>query len=140
MKRFCLLLLLLAAASSPLAGVAGSTAIVEGTVTDQHTGKPVADVQVTAVSASGNVSSRTDGKGFYMLWDVPPGPAIIAFQHEGFMLEEHLLCVYPGLTRTVSAQLHEHAGEGYVLMNSMMNSPIFEQTGSTHYIGPCGNG
>ena len=137
MKKYCAALLL-AAALIPQIALA-STTIIQGTVTDEHTGKPVADVQVTAVSASGNVSSRTDSKGFYMLWDVPAGPAIIAFQREGFMLEEHLLCVYPGLTRTVSAKLHEHIGEGYVLMSSMMNSPIFEQTTSIRYIGPCGN-
>src|SRR5579884_578853 len=84
---------------------ADSTAIIEGTVTDARTGKAMADVQVMAVSASGDVTSRTDQKGFYMLWDVPPGPAIIAFQREGFMLEEHLLCVYPGMTRTVSTHM-----------------------------------
>ena len=136
MKRFCLLLLL-SAVLLPAAAGASATAIIKGTVTDVRTGKPVADVEVTAVSASGNVSSRTDSNGFYMLWDVPPGPAIIAFQREGFMLEEHLLCVYPGLTRTISTQMHEHNGQGYVLMSSLMRSPILEQTTSTHYIGPC---
>jgi len=114
-----------------------TTAIVEGTVTDAKTGKPIADVQVMAVTASGDVTSRTDGKGFYMLWDVPPGPAIIAFQREGFMLEEHLICIYPGLARTVSTHLHEHTGQAYVLMSSMLKAPVFEQTTSTHYLGPC---
>ena len=116
---------------------ADSTAIIEGTVTDARTGKAIPDVQVTAVSASGDVSSRTDSKGFYMLWDVPPGPTIVAFQREGFMLEEHLMCVYPGLTRTISTHMHEHTGQGYVLMSSLMHSPILEQTTSTHYLGPC---
>ena len=138
MKRLWGLFLL--AALFPGIATAGATAIIQGTVTDYRTGKPVADVQVTAVSASGDVSSRTDSKGFYTLWNVPPGPAIVAFQREGFMLEEHLLCVYPGLRRTVDAHMHEHEGPGYVLMSSMMHSPVFEQTTSTRYLGPCGNG
>lgn len=135
MRRLCLLLACIGLLALP--ALADSTAIIEGTVTDARTSKPLADVQVTAVSASGNVSSRTDSKGFYMLWDVPPGPAIVAFQREGFMLEEHLMCVYPGLTRTISTHMHEHTGQGYVLMSSMMRSPILEQTTSTHYLGPC---
>lgn len=136
MKRVMLLLLCLWPLV-PLGAGAGATAILKGTVTDGRTGKPLANVQVTAVSASGNVSSRTDVKGFYTLFDVPPGPTIVAFQSEGFMLQENLLCVYPGLTRTISTQLHEHSGEGYVLMTSMMRSPVLDETDSTHYIGPC---
>jgi len=137
MKRLLAILTfaVLAAAAPGRADV--TTAIVEGTVNDAKTGKAIPDVQVMAVTASGNVTSRTDAKGFYMLWDVPPGPAIIAFQREGFMLEEHLICIYPGLTRTVSTHLHEHTGQGYVLMSSMMKNPVFEQTTSTRYMGPC---
>ena len=135
MKSFLLLMVCIGLLAAPVS--ADSTAIIQGTVTDSRTGKPMADVQVIAVSASGDVSSRTDAKGFYMLWDVPPGPAIIAFQREGFMLEEHLLCVYPGMTRTVDTHMHEHTGQGYVLMSSLMHSPIFEQTTSTRYLGPC---
>lgn len=136
MKRLCLLALLLCALTPQIAS-ASSTAIIRGTITDARSGKPVADVQVTAVSASGSVSSRTDSKGFYVLWDVPPGPAIVAFQREGFMLEEHLLCVYPGLARTLSAKMYEHQGEAYVLMSSLMRSPILDQTTSITYMGPC---
>ena len=135
MKRLGLLLLFVLLV--PGAAVAGSTAIIQGTVLDAHSGKPVSDVTVTAVSASGDVSARTDSKGFYMLWDVPPGPTIVAFQREGFMLEERLLCVYPGLTRTVSANMYEHSGPAYVLMSSMMRSPVLEQTTSTEFVGPC---
>lgn len=67
----------------PQHAYAGTTGNITGTVTDTA-GKPVADVSVTAASASQTASGTTDASGFYSILDLIPDTYTVSFQKEGF--------------------------------------------------------
>lgn len=67
----------------PLTAFAGTTGIVSGTVTDAH-GAPLADVRVSAASASQSATATTDSHGFYSLNNLIPDTYLLSFQKEGY--------------------------------------------------------
>jgi hypothetical protein len=62
---------------------AGTTGNITGVVTDTS-GKPVADVKVTAASPSQTASTTTDGRGFYTLLNLNPDTYTVSFQKAGY--------------------------------------------------------
>lgn len=68
------------------AAFAQGLGVVQGTLTDSSTGKPVADVVVTATSPAmqGEELVVTDGSGNYYLPQLPPGTYTLRFEKESF--------------------------------------------------------
>src|SRR5579872_5752340 len=67
----------------PQAAYAGTTGNITGTVTDTS-GKPIADVSVTAASPSQSASATTDAHGFYSLVNLTPDTYTVSFQKSGY--------------------------------------------------------
>lgn len=67
----------------PQAAYAGTTGNISGTVSDAS-GKPVADVSVTAASASQTATAKTDASGFFSLVDLTPDTYTVSFQKQGY--------------------------------------------------------
>jgi hypothetical protein len=64
--------------------MAGTTGNINGTVTDQKTGTGLAGVSVTAVSATGHYTGKTDAKGFYSFTGVSADTYTVSFELSGF--------------------------------------------------------
>jgi outer membrane receptor protein involved in Fe transport len=71
---------------APAALAQQSSSVITGTVVDASNQKPVADVTVTATSASlqGEEVSVTDSTGTYRLPQLPPGVYTLRFEKENF--------------------------------------------------------
>ncbi|MEA2062171.1 MAG: TonB-dependent receptor [Gemmatimonadota bacterium] len=66
----------------PVGLVAQSTGKIEGTVTDQSTGEPLAGTQITVEGTTlGNISND---KGCFFVLNVPPGLRAIKFNYTGY--------------------------------------------------------
>ncbi len=76
--------LLAALALSPLAARAGTTGVLEGTITDSATGKPIAGASITAASGSGSYKGTTDAHGFYSLQAMIPDTYTVSISAQGF--------------------------------------------------------
>jgi hypothetical protein len=60
------------------------TSVIEGTITDRETGKPVADVSVFLANTT--VGAQTDQRGAYRITSVPPGTYELVVRHIGYDL------------------------------------------------------
>ncbi len=79
-----LLLTVVLSICSASQALAGTTGVIAGTVTDSASGKPLADVRVTAASPSGTGTSTTDSRGFYNIPNLLPDTYIVSFQHANY--------------------------------------------------------
>jgi hypothetical protein len=70
--------------ASPLAVRAGTTGVLEGTISDGATGKPIADATVKAVAPSGTFSSVTDAHGFYAVMNMLPDTYTVSVSAPGY--------------------------------------------------------
>lgn len=80
------LLLFVATVFSTIPALAQGTAVLTGNVTDASTGKPAADVVVTATSPAllGEQIVVTDGAGQYRIPQLPPGDYTLRFEKETY--------------------------------------------------------
>lgn len=89
----------------PQTAYAGTTGNISGTVTDAS-GKPVADVVITAASASQTGQGTTDAKGFYSVVNLTPDTYTVSFQKQGFQaLSVPGVTVFQDQTITVNEKL-----------------------------------
>lgn len=65
------------------AALAGNTGTVSGTVIDESK-TPLAGVQVGVASPTGRGSAKTDARGFYQIFDLPPDTYTISIVREGY--------------------------------------------------------
>src|SRR6184192_588727 len=81
--------LLLALALAPRPAYAAVTGSIEGTVTDQATGKRLAGVTVTVTSPAlqGEQTEFTDAGGHYILTELPPGEYLVRFYFSNINVE-----------------------------------------------------
>jgi hypothetical protein len=81
--------LLLALALAPRAAYAAVTGSIEGTVTDQATGKRLAGVTVTVTSPAlqGEQTEFTDADGHYIITELPPGEYLVRFYFSNINVE-----------------------------------------------------
>jgi hypothetical protein len=63
---------------------AGSTGVVNGTVTEQQSGAPIAGVGVTLHSPSGNYHATTDARGFYSITGIYADTYTASFEKNGY--------------------------------------------------------
>jgi hypothetical protein len=68
----------------PATAWAGTTGVLEGTITDGNTGKPIADATVKAASASGTFGSVTDARGFYAIMNMLPDTYTVQITAKGY--------------------------------------------------------
>ena len=73
--------LLLALSLAPRSAYAAVTGAIEGTVTDQASGKRLAGVTVTVTSPAlqGEQTEFTDETGHYIITELPPGEYMVRF-------------------------------------------------------------
>ena len=83
LPAFIVTAFILAAVSLPYAASAGTTGNITGVVKDTS-GKPVADVSVTAASGSQTLSGTTDAHGYYSLVNLIPDTYTVSFQKSGY--------------------------------------------------------
>jgi TonB-linked SusC/RagA family outer membrane protein len=76
---------------------------ISGTVTDQQASTPIPSAQVRVQGA--NISAITDGKGQFILNDVPAGTVTIVAQRLGYVMGQSQVTVISGGAATVSFQL-----------------------------------
>lgn len=76
--------LLIGQCAAPALAVGGTNGTINGTVTDQATGEPIAGVSVIALSPSSRAAATTDSKGFFSLNGVPVDTYAVAFQKAGY--------------------------------------------------------
>ena len=82
----------------PICASAQATpAILEGTVVDAITLKPIAGASVRADSYGNITQARTNSKGFFTLWNLPGGSNRIWVCHNGYMCMGGSVCVVPGM-------------------------------------------
>jgi hypothetical protein len=81
--------LLLALALAPRTAHAAVTGSIEGTVTDQATGKRLAGVTVTVTSPAlqGEQTEFTDADGHYIITELPPGEYMVRFYFSNINVE-----------------------------------------------------
>jgi hypothetical protein len=81
--------LLLALALAPRPAHAAVTGSIEGTVTDQATGKRLAGVTVTVTSPAlqGEQTEFTDADGHYIITELPPGEYLVRFYFSNINVE-----------------------------------------------------
>ncbi|HEX6837001.1 MAG TPA: TonB-dependent receptor, partial [Polyangia bacterium] len=80
---------LVALAAAPRAARAAVTGSIEGTVTDQATGKKLAGVTVTVTSPAlqGEQTEFTDTDGHYIITELPPGEYLVRFYFSNINVE-----------------------------------------------------
>src|SRR5438270_7364854 len=81
--------LVLALALAPRPADAPVTGSIEGTVTDQATGKRLAGVTVTVTSPAlqGEQTEFTDNDGHYIITELPPGEYLVRFYYSNINVE-----------------------------------------------------
>jgi Carboxypeptidase regulatory-like domain len=92
MKTLALLAALGTLAALPVAGVAGETGLLTGTVTDASSGQPISGARVTVRSPSQVEQAVTDARGRFTFVALCPGTYVVAFSHPGYAT-----IVYPGV-------------------------------------------
>jgi hypothetical protein len=79
-----ILSVIFAIAANPSIALAGTTGVLEGTVSDNGTGKPIAGATVSAVSPSGSFSGVTDAHGFYAIMNMLPDTYTVSVSANGY--------------------------------------------------------
>jgi len=106
--------------------IAGTTGNITGTITD-NAGKPVADVAVTAASASQTGRATSDANGFYSLVNLIPDTYTLSFQRQGFQPMS-----VPGIT--VSQDQTVRVNE--TLQTTLRTIATVRATGSSNLVRP----
>jgi len=110
-----------------------NTAIVQGTISDFSTKAHLGAVHVRAVSRSGSVSTTSDAKGFFNLFNVPLGPVTISFTRRGYVPLSGRMCIHPGMKRVVDVRLSTDPGSGAYAhwLRSRNSSGLMQTTNAT---------
>jgi len=88
------------------AALAGTTGRLSGLVTDTKTGKPIADVQVTATSPSQSSTTLTDASGRFIFISLSPDTYVIGLAKNGYEpMSIAGISVFADQTQTVSFQM-----------------------------------
>jgi hypothetical protein len=105
--------LLLALALAPKPAHAAVTGSVEGTVTDQATGKRLAGVTVTVTSPAlqGEQTEFTDADGHYIITELPPGEYLVRFYFSNINVERPGVFVSADKTLSVNVAIPTQKAE-----------------------------
>lgn len=103
-RRFLSLLVPLFGAT-PLIAQAPQTGMVQGKVTVEGIGRPLANAMVSVVGTQ--VGAQTNEAGEYRLTNVPAGPRVIRVQRLGFSPATANVTVESGRTATVDLVVRE---------------------------------
>src|SRR5262245_64867460 len=99
--------LLLTLALVPRTAQAAVTGNIEGTVTDQATGKRLAGVTVTVTSPAlqGEQTEFTDATGHYIITELPPGDYLVRFYFSDITVERPGVIVQADKTLAVNVSM-----------------------------------
>ena len=112
-SRIVAALLLAALALAPRAAHAAVTGSIEGTVTDQATGKRLAGVTVTVTSPAlqGEQTEFTDADGHYIITELPPGEYIVRFYFSNISVERSGVFLQTDKTLSVNVAMPTQKAE-----------------------------
>ena len=104
---------LLALALAPRAAHAAVTGSIEGTVTDQSTGRKLAGVTVTVTSPAlqGEQTEFTDAGGHYIITELPPGEYLVRFYFSNINVERPGVFVQADKTLSVNVAIPTQKAE-----------------------------
>jgi hypothetical protein len=104
---------LLALAFAPGDAQASVTGAIEGTVTDQATGKKLAGVTVTVTSPAlqGEQTEFTDADGHYIIAELPPGEYLARFDFSNVIVERPGIFVQSEKTLSVNVAIPTQKAE-----------------------------
>lgn len=105
MRRLPVLLCLVLMVFSPLASLAQSGGLVSGTVTDDKTHAPIANVDVKAISPSASFNAVTDAKGHYAFLSMLPDNYTLSYTLKGYQPASQVVVVLNGSQNTVNITL-----------------------------------
>src|SRR6476661_3963712 len=112
--------LLLALALAPRSAHAAVTGSIEGTVTDQGTGKRLAGITVTVTSPAlqGEQTEFTDPSGHYIITELPPGEYLVRFYFADKIVERPGVFVQADKTLAVNVAfpMEKAAVKTYVIV------------------------
>lgn len=116
-SSIALALLLLAVAGGTARAQLGTVGAIQGRVTDEATGEPLAGVTVVATSPAlqGTQSEITDESGFYQLPNLPPGTYEVTFFYSELKVVRKNVEVDLGRTTQVSVKMNTSAAGGEVI-------------------------
>jgi hypothetical protein len=104
----CLLALGFFCATAGVISAAGTTGTISGTIVDQKTGAPLANVTVAAVSPTGSFHGKTDSHGFFSFTGVAPDTFTVSFELPGFQPSSVTgIAVFADQVQTVNAKLEK---------------------------------
>jgi hypothetical protein len=105
--------LLFVLALVPRAAHAAVTGAIEGTVTDQATGKRLAGVTVTVTSPAlqGEQTEFTDADGHYIITELPPGEYLVRFYFSNINVERPGVVLGPDKTLSVNIAIPTQKAE-----------------------------
>jgi TonB dependent receptor/Carboxypeptidase regulatory-like domain len=105
--------LLLTLALVPRAANAAVTGAIEGTVTDQATGKRLAGVTVTVTSPAlqGEQTEFTDAGGHYIITELPPGEYLVRFYFSNINVERPGVFIQADKTLSVNVAIPTQKAE-----------------------------
>lgn len=99
---FAVVLSLVLSAALPAFAAGGVQGNLNGTVVDQQTHKPIANVFVSAKSPSGNFSATTDASGRFTMLGLPPDTYTVSFAVKGYQdVSVPGIAVFGDMTNTV---------------------------------------
>ncbi len=80
---------------------AATTGNIQGRVTDQETGKPLASVTVSATGPQGEQTEFTDSAGRFLITDLVPGEYVVRFYFSDLKVERPGVIVQADKTLSV---------------------------------------
>ena len=103
--------LLLALAAAPGTAFAAVTGNIEGTVSDQATGKRLGGVTVTSPALQGEQTEFTDADGHYIITELPPGEYLVRFYFSNINVERPGVFVKSDSTLSVNVAIPTQKAE-----------------------------
>jgi hypothetical protein len=126
---------------SPLGAPADTVGSVRGYVRtlpmNQPPGGPIANAMVTILSAGAVRRAHTDRRGFYVIWNLPPGNYVINAWAENHSPKSRPICVHAGDDQYVNLNLPAYHADVYGLALLASFGPSQSQTTDLYSIGAC---
>jgi hypothetical protein len=126
--RICLIFALSAALAGPAA--AQSTGGIRGTVFNADTRQAVKNAVVRLKSPLVEESTRTNARGYFAFWSVPPGPVTVSVAVRGYTRISFPACVHAGIFENAPVRIVRGGGDETLHRRASV-------TGDLYSIGYC---
>ena len=119
-----------------------NTGSIRGTVVNARTGRFIVNAKVTAESGAVFAQTKTNGNGYFILQNLPPGRVLLVLEAASYMDSSLSVCVRAGVSRTVPLQLTTFGSLPYVAATDRYNQRVADRpepsiTSDLYSIGDC---